>query len=99
MKDGGGSELMRELLGEYGLYFIGGVSGGLESFVSRVPIDTIEDLKGVKLRAPEGLVQEVFAAAGASPVNLPSSEFIPRWTSMSSTRPIIRPLRPIRRAV
>lgn len=74
MKDGGGSELMRELLGEYGLYFIGGVSGGLESFVSRVPIDTIEDLKGVKLRAPEGLVQEVFAAAGASPVNLPSSE-------------------------
>ena len=30
MKDGGGSELMRELLGEYGLYFIGGVSGGLK---------------------------------------------------------------------
>ncbi|WP_374633318.1 TRAP transporter substrate-binding protein [Paracoccus sp. (in: a-proteobacteria)] len=74
MKDGGGSELMRELLGEYGLYFIGGVSGGLEAFVSRVPVDKVEDLKGVKIRAPEGLVQEVFAAAGASPVNLPSSE-------------------------
>ncbi|MFV0472756.1 MAG: TRAP transporter substrate-binding protein [Pikeienuella sp.] len=74
LKNGGGTELLRELLGEYGLYFIGGVSGGLEAFVSRVPIDSVADLKGVKLRAPEGLVQEVFAAAGASPVNLPSSE-------------------------
>ncbi|MBA4491694.1 TRAP transporter substrate-binding protein [Paracoccus sp. S1E-3] len=74
MKNGGGTDLIREMLGEYGLYFIGGVPGGLEAFVSRVPIDTVEDLRGVKLRAPEGLVQEVFAAAGASPVNLPSSE-------------------------
>lgn len=74
MKQGGGNELLREMLGEYGLYYIGGVSGGLESFVSRIPLDKVEDLKGVKLRAPEGLVQEVFAAAGASPVNLPSSE-------------------------
>jgi TRAP-type mannitol/chloroaromatic compound transport system substrate-binding protein len=39
-----------------------------------VPIDTVADLKGVKMRAPEGLVNQVFAAAGAAPVNLPSSE-------------------------
>ena len=31
-------------------------------------------LKGLKIRAPEGLVQQVFAAAGATPVNLPGSE-------------------------
>jgi TRAP-type mannitol/chloroaromatic compound transport system substrate-binding protein len=39
-----------------------------------VPLDGVDDLAGVKIRAPEGLVQSVFAAAGASPVNLPGSE-------------------------
>ncbi|WP_025772203.1 TRAP transporter substrate-binding protein [Thioalkalivibrio sp. HK1] len=71
---GGGKELMNELLHPYGLHFIGATSGGLEAFVSKVPIDSVADLKGVKMRAPEGLVQKVFAAAGAAPVNLPGSE-------------------------
>lgn len=71
---GGGKELMNELLNPYGLQFIGATSGGLEAFVSKVPLDGVDDLAGLKLRAPEGLVQEVFAAAGAAPVNLPGSE-------------------------
>lgn len=71
---GGGYELMNELYEPYGVKFIGGGATGLESFVSKVPLDSVADLKGLKLRAPEGLVQSVFAAAGASPVNLPGSE-------------------------
>ncbi|MDD9799314.1 MAG: TRAP transporter substrate-binding protein [Gammaproteobacteria bacterium] len=71
---GGGKALMNELLNPYGLHFIGATSGGLEAFVSSVPLDGVADLKGLKMRAPEGLVQEVFAAAGAAPVNLPGSE-------------------------
>lgn len=71
---GGGKELMNELLNPYGLQFIGATSNGLEAFVSKVPLNGVDDLAGLKLRAPEGLVQEVFAAAGASPVNLPGSE-------------------------
>lgn len=74
MNYGGGNELLRELLGEYGLYFVGATSGGLEAFVSTVPLNGVADLAGLKMRAPEGLVQEIFAAAGASPVNLPASE-------------------------
>ena len=74
MENGGGKELMNELLNPYGLQFIGATTPGLEAFLSKVPIDSVADLKGVKLRAPEGLVQQVFAAAGAAPVNLPSSE-------------------------
>src|SRR5690606_28295155 len=65
---------MNELLEPYGLHFIGATTPGLEALVSKVPIEGVDDLKGVKIRAPEGLVQEVFAAAGASPVNLPGSE-------------------------
>ncbi|MBD5770999.1 TRAP transporter substrate-binding protein [Marinomonas colpomeniae] len=71
---GGGYELMTELYAPYGVKFIGGSTTGVESFVSRVPLNGVEDLKGLKLRAPEGLVQRVFAAAGAAPVNLPGSE-------------------------
>ena len=71
---GGGYELMTELYAPYGVQYIGGSTTGVESFVSKVPINGVDDLKGLKLRAPEGLVQQVFAAAGAAPVNLPGSE-------------------------
>ncbi|MGR5177375.1 TRAP transporter substrate-binding protein [Vibrio parahaemolyticus] len=71
---GGGYELMTELYAPYGVKYIGGSTTGVEAFVSKVPLNGVADLKGLKLRAPEGLVQQVFAAAGATPVNLPGSE-------------------------
>ncbi|PIE41712.1 MAG: C4-dicarboxylate ABC transporter substrate-binding protein [Gammaproteobacteria bacterium] len=74
MNNGGGAELLTELYKPYGVKFVGASTTGVESFVSKVPLDGVDDLKGLKLRAPEGLVQKVFAAAGASPVNLPGSE-------------------------
>lgn len=74
MNNGGGNELMNELYKPYGVKFVGASTTGVESFVSKVPLKGVNDLKGLKLRAPEGLVQQVFAAAGAAPVNLPGSE-------------------------
>lgn len=74
MENGGGKELMNELLQPYGLHFIGATTPGLEAFLSKVPLEGVDDLKGLKMRAPEGMVQKVFAAAGAAPVNLPGSE-------------------------
>lgn len=74
MRYGGGQELMDDLIEPYGLHFIGATTPGLEAFVSKVPLYGVDDLKGLRMRAPEGLVQEVFAAAGAVPVNLPGSE-------------------------
>lgn len=74
MENGGGNELMNEMLEPYGLHFIGATTPGLEAFVSKVPLEGVDDLEGLKLRAPEGMVQKVFAAAGAAPVNLPGSE-------------------------
>jgi TRAP-type mannitol/chloroaromatic compound transport system substrate-binding protein len=74
MNYGGGNELMTELYAPYGVHFVGASTTGVESFVSKVPLNGVDDLKGLKLRAPEGLVQQVFAAAGAAPVNLPGSE-------------------------
>ncbi|WP_206682732.1 TRAP transporter substrate-binding protein [Chthonobacter albigriseus] len=72
--DGGGKELYNEILNPYGVQFIGAAAQTAEAIPSKVPIDGVDDLKGVKMRAPEGMVQSAFAAAGASPVNLPQSE-------------------------
>ncbi|ELS8946478.1 TRAP transporter substrate-binding protein [Vibrio fluvialis] len=74
MNYGGGNELLTELYKPYGVHFIGASTTGVESLVSKKTLDGVADLKGLKLRAPEGLVQQVFAAAGATPVNLPGSE-------------------------
>lgn len=74
MEEGGGRDLMNELVEPYGLHFVGATTPGLEAFVSKVPLEGVDDLQGLKMRAPEGLVQQVFAAAGAAPVNLPGSE-------------------------
>ncbi|QDY70563.1 TRAP transporter substrate-binding protein [Qingshengfaniella alkalisoli] len=74
MRYGGGYELMNELEEPYNLHFVGATTTGLEGFVSKKPLEGVDDLKGLKVRAPEGLVQEVFAAAGAAPVNLPYAE-------------------------
>ena len=71
---GGGLELMRELYAPYGQHVVGVSCPGVEAFVSNRKLDGVDDLKGLKLRAPEGMVSAVFAAAGAAPVSLPLSE-------------------------
>lgn len=74
MDHGGGNALFQELVAPYNLHFIGASATGGEALVSRVPIRSIEDFAGVRIRAPEGLVQDVFAAVGAAPVLLPYTE-------------------------
>lgn len=76
-KEGKGEEMQQKILdnvtgGEVHLIACGPYSR--ESLPARVPIRTFEDLKGKKIRAPEGLASAVFAAAGASPVSIPFSE-------------------------
>ncbi len=74
METGGGLALTRELYARYNAYFVGGVWYGAESLVSKKPIRKLSDLKGVKLRAPQGIGQDIFLLLGAAPVNLPGSE-------------------------
>jgi len=76
-REGGGSETLQNLWnttmpGKIHVVGCGAVSK--EALVSKVPINGVADLKGVKIRSPEGLAATVFKAAGASPVNIPFSE-------------------------
>ncbi len=74
MENGNGAKIFDKLLNRYNVKLIAVTSTGVEAFVSKIPIRTVEDFKGVKLRAPQGMVNNVFTAIGAAPVNLPGSE-------------------------
>lgn len=74
---GGGKEMLQKVYDKYTggkTHVIGCGPYTREAFVSTKPILTIEDMKGVKVRSPEGMASDVFRRAGASPVSLPFSE-------------------------
>jgi len=74
--NGGGKEMLQKLYDKFqpGVHVIGCGAYAREAFVSKVPINNVDELKGVKVRSPEGLASEVFKRAGAAPVSLPGSE-------------------------
>jgi len=74
MHRGGGDELLGELYAAYGVHYVGATTTGKEAFVSKIPLNGVDDFRGVKLRAPEGMAQDIFQRLGAAPVNLPSAE-------------------------
>ena len=74
---GGGLDIFQEMFDQYTsgqVKVVGCAPSARESFTSTIPIKGVDDLKGVKLRSPEGLAAEVFKRAGAAPVGLPASE-------------------------
>ena len=74
---GGGKEMLQKLHDKYtkkGVRVIGCGPYSREAFVATIPIRTVADFKGVKVRSPEGLASEVFRRAGAAPVAIPYSE-------------------------
>ena len=74
---GGGKEVLQEMIDAQtggAVHVVGCGPYSKEALVSTVPIRTVEDFQGVKIRSPEGLAAEVFRRAGATPVALPFSE-------------------------
>ncbi len=71
---GGGLELWRELYAPFGLVpFPAGNTGVQMAGWFRKPLESLADLKGLKMRIP-GLGGEVMARVGAAPVNVPGGE-------------------------
>lgn len=78
---GGGMALWEELYAPAGLLpFAGGSTGVQMMGWFNKPIETAEDLDGLKMRIP-GLAGEVFNAAGGTAVRLPGSEL---YTSLQT---------------
>lgn len=74
MNQGGGIELARELYDRFDIHFLRSIYYPSEQFVSKTPVRGIEDLQGLKLRIPPGLMSVTFAKAGAATVNIPGGE-------------------------
>ena len=71
---GGGLELWREQYAKYNLYpFLGGNTSIQMGGWFRKPINSLEDMKGLKMRIP-GLGGEVFSKMGVNPILLPAGE-------------------------
>ncbi|MCG8668591.1 MAG: TRAP transporter substrate-binding protein [Pseudomonadales bacterium] len=71
---GGGLELWRELYGQFNLVpFAGGSTGVQMAGWFNKEINSVEDLKGLKMRIP-GLAGEVLERLGGIPVTLPGGE-------------------------
>jgi TRAP-type mannitol/chloroaromatic compound transport system substrate-binding protein len=74
---GGGKEVLQKLYDKYAkgnIHVIGCGPYAKEALVAKKEITTVDGLKGVKIRSPEGLAAEVFKRVGAAPVSLPFSE-------------------------
>lgn len=78
---GDGAKLLNELYKPLGVMAVpGGTSGVQMGGWFKKPIDSVADLKGLKIRAP-GITGEVFKLLGATPVSMPGSEV---FTSMQN---------------
>jgi TRAP-type mannitol/chloroaromatic compound transport system substrate-binding protein len=71
---GGGLELWREVYAAHGLVpFLAGNSGTQTGGWFNVEINSVDDLKGLKMRMP-GLGGEILRRAGGTPTNIPGAE-------------------------
>lgn len=73
----GGLEIARELYAAQGMYYVGPVQHDANLIHSKVPIRSIDDFRGRKMRLPGGMVAEVFSEIGAETTVLPGSEIFP----------------------
>jgi TRAP-type mannitol/chloroaromatic compound transport system substrate-binding protein len=73
----GGIEITRDLFAQFDMYYVGPIHHGPNIIHSKVPIRSIEDFRGRKMRVPGGMVAELFTAAGAKTTLLPGSEIFP----------------------
>ena len=70
----GGLEIARSLFSKFGMHYVGPIHHGPNIIHSKVPIRSIDDFRGRKMRLPGGMVAEVFQAAGAKTTLLPGGE-------------------------
>ena len=72
-------DMLRKAYARYNIYWLGWVYDPGFQIISKVPINSVADLKGLKIRAT-GLLAPTFAKLGASPTFIPAEEL---YTSLA----------------
>jgi TRAP-type mannitol/chloroaromatic compound transport system substrate-binding protein len=70
----GGLEMLREAYAKFNVYPVGVSWWGQEALVSKKPIHSTDDLKGLKVRTPQGMFAEIITKLGASVIVVPGGE-------------------------
>lgn len=70
-------EKTREIYKKFGLFYVGPIQHDANIIHSKKPVNSLDDLKGMKIRVPGGMVAEVFQQFGVSTVSLPGSDIFP----------------------
>ena len=73
-KFGGGQELATELLDKWNQHYLGPISWGPESIPSKMPLTSVTDFKGIKMRSPEGMGASIWRDVGVGVSTLPGTE-------------------------
>lgn len=70
-------EKTRDIYEKYGLFYVGPIQHDANIIHSKEPVESLDDLRGMKIRVPGGMVAEVFQQFGVSTVSLPGSDIFP----------------------
>lgn len=70
----GGLEMLREAYAKFNVYPVGVSWWGVEALVSKKPLTSVDDFKGMKIRTPQGMFAEIMTTLGASVVVVPGGE-------------------------
>lgn len=70
----GGLDMLRQAYARYNAFPVGVSWWGVETMVSKKPLKSMADLKGMKFRSPQGMTAEILTKLGASIVVLPGGE-------------------------
>ena len=70
-------EKTREIYKKVGLFYVAPIQHDANIIHSKKPVNSLDDLKGMKIRLPGGMVAEVFQQFGVSTVSLPGSDIFP----------------------
>ncbi|HXV08368.1 MAG TPA: TRAP transporter substrate-binding protein DctP [Burkholderiales bacterium] len=70
-------EATREIFAKFGLYYVGPIQHDANIIHSKRPVASLDQLKGMKVRLPGGMVAEVFERFGVSTTSMPGSDIYP----------------------
>jgi TRAP-type mannitol/chloroaromatic compound transport system substrate-binding protein len=70
-------EATREIFAKFGLFYVGPIQHDANIIHSKRPVTSLDQLKGMKIRLPGGMVAEVFERFGVSTTSMPGSDIYP----------------------
>lgn len=70
-------EMTRGIFKKFGLHYVGPIHHDANIIHSKKPVTSLEQLKGMKIRLPGGMVSEVFEQFGVSTTSMPGSDIYP----------------------